>query len=90
MQAFISPGFAILQHHRIAGCIVNRSPRAREISGVKLTGSGWPQTRVTVNMSPAAMPKRGSSYDLAIAASVLCAAGAIGMIAQKIPLCSAK
>ena len=32
VQAFISPGLAILQHHRIAGCIVVRSPRAREIS----------------------------------------------------------
>mgnify|MGYP000691892341 CR=1 FL=1 len=52
--------------------------RERVKSACQATGFGWPQTRVTVNMSPAAMPKRGSSHDLAIAASVLCAAGAIG------------
>ncbi len=28
---FHQPWLAILQHHRIAGCIVVRSPRAREI-----------------------------------------------------------
>ena len=33
----------------------------------------WPEGRVTVNLSPASMPKSGSSYDLAIAASILSA-----------------
>jgi magnesium chelatase family protein len=34
-----------------------------------------PGRRITVNLSPAAVPKRGSSFDLAIAVSVLAAAG---------------
>lgn len=33
----------------------------------------WPEGRVTVNLSPASMPKSGASYDLAIAASILSA-----------------
>jgi magnesium chelatase family protein len=38
------------------------------------SGREWPATkRVTVNLSPASLPKRGSSFDLPIAASILCA-----------------
>lgn len=33
----------------------------------------WPEGRLTVNLSPASMPKSGASYDLAIAASILSA-----------------
>ena len=38
------------------------------------SGQHWPATkRVTVNLSPASLPKRGSSFDLCIAAAVLAA-----------------
>ncbi|MEY2569701.1 MAG: magnesium chelatase family protein, partial [Acidimicrobiaceae bacterium] len=38
------------------------------------SGQDWPSTkRVTVNLSPASLPKRGSSFDLCIAAAILCA-----------------
>lgn len=38
------------------------------------SGQQWPATRrVTVNLSPASLPKRGSSFDLAIAAAILAA-----------------
>lgn len=38
------------------------------------TGQDWPATkRVTINLSPASLPKRGSSFDLAIAAAILAA-----------------
>jgi magnesium chelatase family protein len=38
------------------------------------SGHDWPATkRVTVNLSPASLPKRGSSFDLPIAASILSA-----------------
>lgn len=37
----------------------------------------WPQRRITVGLSPASLPKRGSSFDLAIAISVLAAAGSV-------------
>src|SRR4029453_10206295 len=38
----------------------------------------WPATRrITINLSPASLPKRGSSFDLAIAAAVLAAQSAV-------------
>jgi magnesium chelatase family protein len=38
------------------------------------SGQHWPATkRVTVNLSPASLPKRGSSFDLCIAAAILTA-----------------
>lgn len=39
-------------------------------------GVGWPATRkVTVLLSPAGLPKRGTHFDLAVAVAVLSAAG---------------
>lgn len=37
-------------------------------------GLGWPSDPVTINLSPATLPKAGSHYDLAIAAAVAAAA----------------
>jgi magnesium chelatase family protein len=37
----------------------------------------WPQRRITVGLSPASLPKRGSGFDLGIALSILAAAGTI-------------
>ncbi|MEN9660956.1 MAG: hypothetical protein RLZZ443_885 [Actinomycetota bacterium] len=37
------------------------------------TGLGWPNRKITVNLSPASVPKSGSGFDLAIAASILAA-----------------
>ncbi|NEG89620.1 YifB family Mg chelatase-like AAA ATPase [Bifidobacterium aerophilum] len=75
-QAFVSPG---LPHFSIVGLPDTALSEARERvkSACQAAGFRWPETRVTVNMSPASMPKRGASHDLAIAASVLSAAGAI-------------
>jgi magnesium chelatase family protein len=38
---------------------------------------GWPQKRITLGLSPAALPKRGSHFDLALAAAVLAAEGVV-------------
>jgi magnesium chelatase family protein len=40
-------------------------------------GAKFPQRRITIGLSPAAMPKQGSGFDLALAAAVLAAAGAV-------------
>lgn len=40
-------------------------------------GFGWPDHLVTINLSPASLPKAGTHYDLAIAGAVLEAAGAV-------------
>ncbi|MDO7882491.1 YifB family Mg chelatase-like AAA ATPase [Antiquaquibacter soli] len=41
------------------------------------SGCGFPSHRVTVNLSPASLPKHGSGFDLAIAVAVLAADGAV-------------
>ncbi|PWG59784.1 YifB family Mg chelatase-like AAA ATPase [Bifidobacterium catulorum] len=76
MQAYISPG---LPYFSIIGLPDASLSEARERvkSACSAAGFAWPQTRVTVNLSPASLPKSGASHDLAVAASVLCAGGAI-------------
>ncbi len=51
---------------------------ARDRVRAAMTSSGiaWPQRRITVNLSPASLPKAGSGFDLAIALAVLAGAGA--------------
>jgi magnesium chelatase family protein len=77
IQAFVSPG---LPYFSIIGLPDTSLSEARERvkSACQASGFKWPETRVTVNLSPASMPKKGSSHDLAIAASVLSASGIIG------------
>ena len=51
--------------------------RDRIRAAVVNSGETWPSRRITVGLSPAALPKRGSGFDLAIAVAVMAAAGAI-------------
>jgi magnesium chelatase family protein len=39
------------------------------------SGESWPNRRITVNLLPASLPKFGSSFDLAVAVTVLAGAG---------------
>ena len=50
---------------------------ARDRVRAALTSSRipWPQRRITVNLSPASLPKAGSAFDLAIAVATLAGAG---------------
>jgi len=50
--------------HRVRSAITNSAEK-------------WPLRRATVSLSPATVPKSGSRYDLAIAATLLAAAGAL-------------
>ncbi|KFI57259.1 YifB family Mg chelatase-like AAA ATPase [Bifidobacterium gallicum] len=76
IQAFVSPGLPFFSIIGLPDASLTEA-RERVRSACTAAGFQWPQTRVTVNMSPASLPKRGSSHDLAIAASVLCAAHVI-------------
>lgn len=49
--------------------------RERVRAAVVSSGVSWPQRRTTVNLSPAALPKAGPGFDLAIAVATLAAAG---------------
>ena len=54
-----------------------REARDRIRAAIVNTGESWPQTKITVGLSPATLPKRGSGFDLAIAIAVLAAADAL-------------
>ena len=47
--------------------------RDRVRAAVTNSGNSWPQSRLTVALSPASLPKAGSMYDLALAVGILSA-----------------
>lgn len=51
--------------------------RDRVRAAVGSSGLEWPNRRITVNLSPASLPKSGSGTDLGIAVAVLAAAGLV-------------
>ena len=51
-----------------------RESKDRVRAAVRNSGEAWPQRQVSIAMSPAALPKGGASYDLALACCVLAAA----------------
>ncbi len=51
--------------------------RDRCKAAVANSGHTWPVALLTINLSPATLPKAGSHYDLAIAAAVLAASGVV-------------
>ncbi len=53
-----------------------REARDRIRSAIVNSGEAWPSRRITVGLSPASLPKRGSGFDLGIALAILAAAGA--------------
>jgi magnesium chelatase family protein len=52
-----------------------REARDRIRAAIINSGEAWPNRRITVGLSPASLPKRGSSFDLGIALAILAAAG---------------
>src|ERR1700739_316605 len=52
-----------------------REARDRIRSAVINSGHDWPMRRITVGLSPASLPKRGSGFDVGIAVALLCADG---------------
>lgn len=47
--------------------------RDRVRAGIVNSGHSWPSKRITIGLSPAWLPKRGTSFDLAMACAVLAA-----------------
>jgi magnesium chelatase family protein len=54
-----------------------REARDRIRSAVVNSGEAWPQRRITVGLSPASLPKRGSGFDLGVGISIAAAAGLV-------------
>jgi magnesium chelatase family protein len=53
-----------------------REARDRIRAAIVNSAEKWPQSKITVGLSPASLPKRGSGFDLAIAIAILAADGA--------------
>lgn len=60
--------------------------RDRVRAAITNSGEPWPQRRITVGLSPASLPKRGSGFDLAIAVAILAAGGSVpvGPVAEAV------
>jgi magnesium chelatase family protein len=54
-----------------------REARDRIRAAIVNSGEEWPQRKITVGLSPASLPKRGSWFDLAIAIGILAAAAKV-------------
>jgi magnesium chelatase family protein len=54
-----------------------REARDRIRSAIVNSREKWPNRRITVGLSPASLPKRGSGFDVGIAVAILSAAGVI-------------
>jgi magnesium chelatase family protein len=54
-----------------------REARDRIRAAIINSEEAWPQRRITVGLSPASLPKRGSSFDAGIAVAILGAAGVL-------------
>jgi magnesium chelatase family protein len=52
-----------------------REARDRIRSAILNSEQTWPQRRITVGLSPASLPKRGSGFDVGMAVAILAAAG---------------
>jgi magnesium chelatase family protein len=53
-----------------------REARDRIRAAILNSGLQWPGNKITIGLSPASLPKRGSGFDLSIAAAILAAADA--------------
>ncbi|WP_340268509.1 YifB family Mg chelatase-like AAA ATPase [Aquipuribacter nitratireducens] len=76
VEAHVSPG---LVHWVVVGLPDAGVLEARDRVRSALVASGWtpPQARLTVNLSPAGLPKSGTTFDLAVAVAVLAAMGEV-------------
>jgi magnesium chelatase family protein len=54
-----------------------REARDRIRAAIVNSREQWPQRRITVGLSPASLPKRGSAFDVGIAVAILGAAGSV-------------
>src|SRR3954469_7706779 len=76
VQADVTPG---LPAFTLVGLPDTALAEARERVRVALGNAGYqlPSRRITVNLSPAALPKSGASFDLGVAVALLAALGVI-------------
>jgi magnesium chelatase family protein len=80
VEADLAPGLPGLVVSGLPDAALVQS-RDRVRAAIVNSGERWPQQRITVNLLPAHLPKRGSGFDLAVAISVLAGAGVLPIAA---------
>ena len=73
VEAHIAPGLPATAITGLGDTAIKEA-RERMRAAFSSTGYDWPQARITIGLSPAALPKHGSTLDLAMALAVLAAA----------------
>lgn len=86
VEAHVAPGLPMFTVVGLPDAAIQES-RERVRAAFGAAGEQWPQQRLTVNLSPAHLPKTGSGFDLPIALAVLAATGRIG--AERLQQCCA-
>jgi magnesium chelatase family protein len=74
VEADLSPGLPAVLLTGLPDTALHEA-RDRVRAAVVNSGQSWPNRRITVNLLPAALPKQGSAFDVAIAAALLAGAG---------------
>jgi magnesium chelatase family protein len=76
VEADLAPGLPGLTIVGLPDAALSES-RDRVRAAVLNSGEGWPQKRITLGLSPATLPKRGSGFDISMAVSIVSAAGGL-------------
>ncbi len=76
VEAHLSPGLPSLTLIGLPDTALNEA-RDRVRAAMVNSGLKWPDCRITVGLSPAWLPKRGSGLDVAIALAILAADGQV-------------
>ncbi|TDC35963.1 YifB family Mg chelatase-like AAA ATPase [Micromonospora sp. KC213] len=74
VEADLSPGLPAVAISGLPDTALHEA-RDRVRAAIVNSGQRWPNRRITLNLLPAALPKHGSAFDLAIAAAVLGGSG---------------
>jgi len=76
VEAFVTPGLPAFVVTGLPDTSLGQS-RDRVRAALAGIGCSLPSKRVTVNLSPASLPKQGAGFDLAVAVAVLAAEGVL-------------
>ncbi|WP_129337719.1 YifB family Mg chelatase-like AAA ATPase [Cellulomonas endophytica] len=76
VEAFLAPSLPAFALVGLPDASLSEA-RDRVRAAVTASGIAWPNRRITVNLSPAGLPKSGAGFDLAVAVAVLAGAGVL-------------
>jgi len=78
VEAHVAAGLPALVLSGLPDTSLNEA-RDRVRAAIVNAGEKWPQRRITINLLPAELPKRGSGFDLALAVVILAGTGMLNL-----------